>query len=380
MADHTTAVVEQIAWQQAGVRMPRMQKRAHGAIDEAPDLATADVVRAGVRHGERDAPIIDGGGVSTFLYDADGDDRDVRLDKALIDGLADDDLLWVDVDSSQEGAVARVTALIPVHIDSMSVTDVNRPFIHSFGESFVLGVLPVPSKMAQPKSEMLICAVGRNWLVTVHDGEAGALKGFADHLRGDSVLGRLDAPSFLARLLEWVVNAYLDYLDQVHDAIDELEGAILRDRAGDDVVGKLIELRHDVGRLRRRLSPHRQVFQSLSHPSFDVISGSSAAREFEMLADRLEMAVQAVHTTREMIVGSFDVVTSQTVQRTSHTMRVLATVSLTVLPIAAIASVLGMPMVPKYLVHEWVFWAALAAMVIISTVVLVTMRFLRHWL
>jgi Mg2+ and Co2+ transporter CorA len=122
------------------------------------------------------------------------------------------------------------------------------------------------------------------------------------------------------------------------------------------------------------------VFQSLSHPSFDVISGSSAAREFEMLADRLEMAVQAVHTTREMVVGAFDVVTTQTVQRTSHTMRVLATVTLTILPIAAIAGILALPMLPKFLVHEWVFWAALALMVVISAAVLVTMRRLRRWL
>ena len=362
------------------MRMPETHKRAHGTIDEARGLGTPDVVRAGVRHGERDAPVVDGGGCSAFLYDAGGDDRDVRLDKALIDGLADDDLLWVDVDSSQEGAVARVTALIPVHIESMSVTDVNKPFVHGFGESFVLGVLPLTVDMAQPESEMLICAVGRNWLVTVHDGEAGALRGFADHLRGDSVLGRLDAPSFLARLLEWVVNAYLDYLDEVHDVIDELEGAILRDRAGDDVVGKLVELRHDVGRLRRRLSPHRQVFASLSHSSFDIISGSSAAREFEILTDRLEMAVQAVHTTREMVVGAFDVVTTQTTQRTNHAIRVLTTVSLALLPAAAIAGILGMDMVPQLLRHEWVFWAALALMVVISAVVLVTMRRLRHWL
>src|SRR5664280_1693175 len=357
---------------------PGARKRTGRVSDHVQDAAaTPGVVRVGVRHGERDAPVVDGGGCSAFLYDADGEDGDVPLDKALIDDLADNDLLWVDVDSSQEGAVARVTALIPVHIESMSVTDANKPFVHGFGESFVLGVLPLPMDMAQQESEMLICAVGRNWLVTVHDGEAGALKGFADHLRGDSVLGRLDAPSFLARLLEWVVNAYLDYLDEVHDVIDGLEVAILRDRAGDDVVGKLVELRHDIGRLRRRLSPHRQVFASLSHPSFDIISGSSAAREFEILAERLEMAVQAVHTTREMIVGAFDVVTTQ---RTNHAIRVLTTVSLALLPAAAIAGILGMDMVPQALRHEWVFWAALALMVVISAAVLVTMRRLRHWL
>jgi len=154
-----------------------------------------------------------------------------------MDGLADNDLLWVDVDSSQKGAVARVTDLIPVDIESMSVAAANKPFIHEFGESFVLGVLPLPASMARPESETLISAVGQNWLVTAHDGDVGSLEGFADHLRSDSSLGRLDAPSFLARLLEWVVNAYLDYLDDLHDTIDGLEETILRDRADNDVIG-----------------------------------------------------------------------------------------------------------------------------------------------
>jgi Mg2+ and Co2+ transporter CorA len=122
------------------------------------------------------------------------------------------------------------------------------------------------------------------------------------------------------------------------------------------------------------------VFASLSHPSFDVISGSSASAEFGILVERLEMAVQAVHTTREMIVGAFDVVTTQTTQRTNHAIRVLTTVSLALLPAAAIAGILGMDMVPQGLRHAWVFWAALALMVVISAAVLVTMRRLRHWL
>ena len=111
-------------------------------------------VRVGVGHGERAASVVRGGGISAFLRDADGDDRDVAPDKALVDGLADDDLLWVDVDSSQKGAVARVRPCLPVHLESMSVAAAHKPFIHDFGESFVIGVLPVPRR--EPAGQMLI--------------------------------------------------------------------------------------------------------------------------------------------------------------------------------------------------------------------------------
>jgi magnesium transporter len=256
----------------------------------------------------------------------------------------------------------------------------NEPFIHDFGESFVLGVLPCATSAAKPESEALICAVGQNWLVTVHEGEVASLAEFADHLRGDSALGRLDAPSFLARLLEWVVNGYLDHLDDLHATIDDLEESILRDRADNEVVGRLIELRHEIGRLRRRIAPHRQVFATLAHPSFDVISDSSSAREFGILADRLETAVQAVDSTREMVVGAFDVFMTQTAQRTNNVMRVLTIVSLTLLPATLIAGILGENMLPKYLMHSWVTWAGIGLMVVIAAVVIVTMRLLRRWL
>jgi len=344
-----------------------------------PSVQDAGIPSKGVAGSETDAPDV-GTGLSAFLYDADGDDHEVPLDRALVDGLADSDLLWVDLDSSRKEAVAGVAELLPVDVESLSVAATSRPFIHDFGESFVLGVLPFPPSMAKPESEALICAVGHNWLVTVHDGEVGSLSEFADHLRGDSALGRLDAPSFLARLLEWMVNGYLDHLDDLHATIDDVEESILRDRADNEVVARLIELRHEIGRLRRRLAPHRQVFATLAHPSFDVISGSSSAREFGILADRLEMAVQAVDSTREMVVGAFDVFMTQTAQRTNNVMRVLTIVSLTLLPATLIATILGVTMLPEDLLHSWVLWAAIGLMVVIAAVVLVTMRLLRHWL
>ena len=339
-----------------------------GALTVAPDV-------------ERNAPVLSGEGISAFLYHANGEDGKVALDPALVDRLADDDLLWVDVDSSREGAIEALAAVIPVRDRSVLSDVAHRPFIYDYGDSFVLGVLTLPSGSAEVESGtgMLVCAVGHNWLVTVHSGEVSALQGFADHLHGDSAQGRLDAPSFMARLLEWVVNAYLDHLDGLQDTIDGLEESILRGRVGNDAVEQLVGLRHDISGLRRRLSPHRQVFATLAHPSFDVISGSSASRDFGILVDRLEIAVQALDTTREMIVGAFDVFMTQTAQRTNNIMRVLTTVSLTLLPATLIAGILGMNMLPKFLLHPWVAAAGLVLMLVIAGGLLMTMR-LRRWL
>ena len=357
------------------------QRAVHARPDAQGDGELTRGARLSGKDSERNAPVLAGEGISAYLYDADGEDHEVALDPGVLEGLADADLLWVDVDSSQEGAIEALNAVMPVKDRSLLPDAERKPFIHDFGDSFVLGVLTLPPDPSEVESGtgMLTCAVGHNWLVTVHSGEITSLQGFADHLRGDSAQGRLDAPSFLARLLEWVVNAYLDHLDGLQDAIDDLEETVLRGQAGNDAVGQLVELRHDIGRLRRRLSPHRQIFATLAHPSFDVISGSSASRDFGILVDRLEMAVQAVDSTREMIVGAFDVFMTQTAQRTNNIMRVLTIVSLTLLPATLIAGILGMNMLPKFLLHPWVAGAALVLMLAVAGGLLVTMR-LRRWL
>jgi Mg2+ and Co2+ transporter CorA len=81
------------------------------------------------------------------------------------------------------------------------------------------------------------------------------------------------------------MNAYFQRLDELQQTIDDLEVRILRERPQWETVGQLVELRRESGLLRRRLSPHRHVDITLAHPSFDVISGSSAAAEFSVIVD-----------------------------------------------------------------------------------------------
>ena len=324
--------------------------------------------------GKRDAPARHADGLSAFLYAADGTDKDVAPEDVDLERLAENDLLWIDVDASRERAFERLADLVPLEDEALRRLP-KDPFVRDLGDAFALGVRPLASDQDEAaRSALLICVVGRNWFVSIHDGEVGSLEAFGDHLRGDSTLGRLDAPSFLAQVLEWVMNAYFQRLDELQQTIDEIEVRILRERPHGQIVEQLVELRRDIGGLRRRLSPHRQVFITLAHPSFDVISGSSAAAEFSVLVDRLETALQAIDTTREMVVGSFDLFMTRTAQRTNDIMRVLTMVSVVLLPATVIAGVFGMNMLPKYLLQSWVFWAVLVLMVVVASTLLLTVR------
>jgi Mg2+ and Co2+ transporter CorA len=323
---------------------------------------------------ERDAQETGGEGLSVFLYDADGEDGHVGVADVDLQDLDDSDLLWIDADTSSALALERAAAVLPLDVDALDHLPA-EPFVRDVGDAFVLGVRPLASDQSEAsRSALLLCIVGRNWFVSLHEGDVGSLEAFADHLRGDSTLGKLDAPSFLGQVLEWVMNAYFERLDELQQAIDDLEVRILRERPQGEIVERLVELRREIGGLRRRLSPHRRVFIALAHPSFDVISGSSAAAEFSVLVDRLETALQALDTTREMIVGSFDVLMTRMAQRTNDIMRVLTMVSVVLLPATVIAGVFGMNMLPDYFLDSWVFWAVLGLMLLVASGLLLTVR------
>jgi magnesium transporter len=338
------------------------------------ELDDTTAARDGAGDRARDAPALHREGATAFLYAAEGEDTDLALEDVDLEGMAENDLLWIDADSSEEGIVERLAEQIPLDPEVLRHLP-QEPFVRDVGEAFVLGVRPLAADQEEAaQSTLLLCAVGSNWFVTLHEGDEGSLRAFADHLEGDSTLGRLDAPSFLAQVLEWVMNAYFERLDELQQTIDDLEVRILKERLREGVVEQLVDLRREIGKLRRRLSPHRRVFIALAHPSFDIISGSSAAAEFSVLVDRLETALQAIDTTREMVVGSFDLFMTRTAQRTNDIMRVLTMVSVVLLPATVVAGIFGMNMLPKYLLHSWVFYAVLGVMVAIAGALLLAVR------
>ena len=105
-------------------------------------------------------------------------------------------------------------------------------------------------------------------------------------------------------------------------------------------------------------------------------------REAEALASlihRLERATDAVANAREMLIGTFDVHMTRTAQRTNDTMRLLTWVSVTLLPAAVVAGVMGMNFQIGLFEHPEFFWVILASMILFALATL-TVAKRRHWL
>jgi magnesium transporter len=223
---------------------------------------------------------------------------------------------------------------------------------------------------------------GPNWVISVHHQKADFLDPFRQQLSGDRELGRIEAPSFLAALLDWQLGTYFKLVDELERGVDVLDERALR--GGDredrtDLLVEMVQLRHRTGRIRRTIAPQREVFAALARPGFEVLATSESAAHFRALQARVERAIDAIENARELLIGSFDLYMTQTAQRTNDVMRVLTIVNVILLPAVVLAGIMGMNFKVAFFENTNLFWIVIAAMVVIAAGSLVVARW-RQWL
>ena len=309
----------------------------------------------------------------------DGEDAPVRLDGGDITEPTDEQVLWIDVDSGSTDGLQRLWDKLGItdQIGTFDTTPERPHLVHHDG------VLQLNVFALRDGSELnpiaLMCLVGTNWITTVHDGDLDLVDEFNKPFHGETNLGALNGPAFLSLVLDWQLNGYFKAIENLQADIDRLDEELLQRRPDQDaLLDRLLGLRKRVRKLRQTLSPHRDVLGLLSHPESDAAVGSPAAHNYQRLSERLERALDAVDTAREMIVGSFDIFMSRTSQATNDIMKRLTIVSVLLLPAVVIAGIMGMNFKVEMFDWPWMFWVTLSLMAGLATGTLIVAR-RRNW-
>jgi magnesium transporter len=319
-------------------------------------------------------------GSRVWLYDVDGEDAPIRLDGGDIQPPTDDQMLWIDVDWGSTEQLQGLWDQIGIRdqIGSFDTTRERPQVVHHNG------LLQLNVFALRDDSELdpiaLLCLVGTNWIVTVHDGELDLVDKFNKPFHGETNLGALDGPTFLSLVLDWQVTGYFKAIETLQADIDRLDEELLQHSPDQDaLLDRLLGLRRRVRRLRQTLAPHRDVLGLLSHPESDAAVGSAAAPNYQRTSERLERALDSVDTAREMIVGSFDIFMSRTAQATNDLIKRLTIVSVLLLPAVVIAGIMGMNFKVAIFDWPWMFWVTLGLMALLAAATLIVAR-RRNWI
>jgi magnesium transporter len=311
--------------------------------------------------------------VKAYLFDRHkGVEVDSWADS--VAGLTKDEVLWLDVTDPTEDEKRSIFAAFEVaEVPGWRSDDPDSAARVDQEENYLrVTAVAVSDEEEDPAKERIVvdCFVGPNWLLTAHHAEVAVIDEFGERVTGKGEAGALDAPEFLATLLEWVITSYLRAFDEIEATLEKFDLEALKSPSADPEkqIAVLVTARGRVGRLRRSLSPHREVFTTLSHSEFDPISSEGSAERFAELATRVDAALATARDAKDGIASSFDVLIVRTEHKTTEIIKVLTLVSILLLPGALLAGVAGMNVNfgAHVFVHSPLFWGVVTAIVLIA--------------
>lgn len=319
--------------------------------------------------------------VRAYLYDAAAKDREVTLAASLVAELKEMHLLWVDVTGADEAELRALAAHFNLKRDSVYnlLHPDRRPRLDNYGDYLQFNIDAIEEEDGKYRVVELMFIVGPNFVITVHATPVKFLNSFDQRVKGDTQMGQLDASAFLAALLDWHITSYFRIVEQLESRVDRLDTMALRSRHRRDVLAELAKLRQRVAFIRRTLTPHREVYAALARPDIQVISNSESSAHYELLNDRLQRAIEAVENARELLVGSFDMFTTQTALRTNEAMKTLTLASFIWFPAGVIVAIAAMLLrTPVNPVGTPGFWLMLVSILLIGVGTILVAR-LRKW-
>ena len=320
--------------------------------------------------------------VRACLYDADGLDTEVELDRTVLDEIDDGHLLWIDA-GLDDVVLAELGDRLDLgtKLEELDLQPGRRARIEDHGSFFHARVHAFRPGADDFATTEIHCLVGRTWIATLHRADVDLIKVFNQPIAANSDIGHLDGPAFFAHLVDWQLRGFFHADEQLDERIDWIDDQLLGtdDEGDDDLLDDLIELRRVNGKLRRTITPHRDVLAVLAQPDLAELTDPATAERFGRLAERLERVIDAIEGTRGMVTDSLDILMTKAAQRTNDTMKILTVVSILLLPAVVVAGVMGMNFQVGFFQEPRNFWFVLAAMAALAIVTALVAR-LRRWL
>jgi len=180
--------------------------------------------------------------------------------------------------------------------------------------------------------------LGRDYLITVEEGECPSLRTNLDQLRASA--DRLRPDQLLHRAMDATVDAYAPVTDWFNDAIDALEDKVL-EKPSPATLQRIFELKRGLIELRRVLTNMRDVAGHLQRLESELIQ-RDLWPFLRDVYDHVARDVEMVEMHRDLLAGAMDIYLSSVANRTNQVMKVLTVLGTIALPAIVISGFYGM--------------------------------------
>jgi zinc transporter len=291
-----------------------------------------------------------------------------------------DGVLWVHLQWDEPTAaewVRRDSGLDPLVADALLAED-TRPRCVAYEDGIMVILRGVNMTPGAEPSDMVSVRIwlDKTRIISMRRASSLAVQDVADGLAIGK--GPHDAGEFLVQLAQRLTDRVLPVEDQIGEALDDLEDALVADEL-ESVGEKLAPIRRDTIALRRHLSPQRDALLRLYGDSERWLTAHQRARVRET-ADRVFRIVEEVDTMRERAAIIQDERRTRISERTEQNIYTLSVIATIILPLTFVTGLFGMNVggIPGE-DGAWAFYVVSGALILIGLLMAVYFH-VRRWL
>lgn len=206
------------------------------------------------------------------------------------------------------------------------------------------------------------------YLVTVHLESSEPLDRLRDRIRANPELTHRTLPFLFYLVVDQLVDALFPVIDQVDDATEQLEEAIVT-RADPSSLGRLTNLKRAVIDLRKVLGAQRDVFQRLTTHTVGMEGGQEMAIYYRDVYDHLIRQYETVDSLRDLLTSAMDVYLSTVSNRLNQVITRLTVFATLFLPLTFITGFFGMNFawLVGHIAPAWTFWVIGVGVMLVTT-------------
>jgi len=335
--------------------------------------------------GDAEAKQLDKPKISKIIYDASGlEECELEINDLANFKRDDTKNTWLNVHGVHDAAlikqIGELFHLHPLVLEDILNTE-QRPKIDEFDEYLFLEtrLFYYHAESMSTSSEQISLVLGRNFLLTFQERSTGAFEPIRERLRATRAPIRELGVDYLAyALLDSIVDRYFSVLEEVGEASETLEEALLNNPSN-TALHSIHQLKHSSIELRRAVWPLREVINSLTRNEKGFFKPATMPYLRDVY-DHTVNFIESLESIRDTLSGMMDIYMASVSQRVNLELRALTVVAMLFMPATLIAGIFGM----NFNYMPWInehngFWWALAIMAGIA-LLMILIFWRRQWL
>lgn len=308
--------------------------------------------------------------------------------KGIQEAVAGGAFFWLDLDVHDPGPDDDVAGMLvktfgfhPVAVDAVERFG-QRPRIDDY-DDFVhvitFGMAGDGKNVAE-----VHCFIAEKFIISIHQGDCPSLstvRGRISSHHGSDQSAPQVAIFYI--IMDTLIDSFFPVLSDLDDAIDDLEGAILKNPT-EEQLGTLFAMKKQILTIRKVVTPQRDMISSLN-AGMVAIPGMTdqGSAYFRNLYDHLIRISDLVDGYRDLVSGAMDTHLSMVSNRLNVVMKQLAIIATIFLPLGFLTGFFGQNFAwPQAHLQEngWLFMFLGLGSELIAIIVLLMIFRRRGWL